>query len=159
MFWSAATVVPLAERLADRLAREAVDVVCGPLVGGALLGRLVAARLGVAFVHAERTTTGDGLHAADYRVPLASRPAGTRVVIVDDVVNAGSAVRATARALGAAGATTVGIGALLVLGETGRTWATDTGLPITSLAEWANLLHEPASCPLCAAGEPLETPD
>lgn len=97
--------------------------------------------------------------AVPYEVGMSRYRELARGAVVGDVVTAGSAVRATARALGAAGATTVGIGALLVLGETGRTWATDTGLPITSLAEWANLLHEPASCPLCAAGEPLETPD
>lgn len=155
LFWSAAAVVPLAEQLADRL--PPVDVVCGPLVGGALLGQIVAAHRDVPFVHAERTTTGEGLYSADYRVPLASRLAGSRVGIVDDVVNAGSAVRATARALVAAGAAPVAVGALLVLGGTGREWATDAGLSITTLAAWPNTLWEPSDCPLCAVGDPLES--
>ncbi|OLT14859.1 hypothetical protein BJF78_16985 [Pseudonocardia sp. CNS-139] len=110
--------------------------------------------------HTERSATGDGLYAATYRLPaaLAERIAGRRVAIVDDVVNAGSAVRATLSALHSAGAVPVAIGALLTLGPTPAAVAADAGLPLVALANRPNDLWEPAACPRCRAGEPLAAP-
>jgi orotate phosphoribosyltransferase len=161
MFWSATALDPLVVELADRLEPHAADVVCGPLVGGALLAQLVAARLGADFCFTERTSTGDGgLYTAAYRLPsaLAARVAGRRVAIVDDVVNAGSAVRATLTALTAAGAQPVALGALLTLGSTPAAVAAAAGLPLEALATRANELWEPSACPRCAAGEPVNPP-
>jgi orotate phosphoribosyltransferase len=159
LFWEPAALEPLAHRLADLVRPHTPDVVCGPLVGGAYLAQLVAARLGVRFCHTERTSTGDGgLYAATYRLPdaLAARLAGLRVAIVDDVVNAGSAVRATLAALRHAGARPVALGALLALGTTPTAVAADEGLPLEALATRDNRIWEPARCPRCAHGEPLQ---
>jgi orotate phosphoribosyltransferase len=160
LFWSTGAVEPLVAALAERIRPYEVDVVCGPLVGGALLAQLVAARLGAGFCYTERTATGSGLYAAAYRVPdvLRSRLAGTRVAIVDDVVNAGSAVRATLAAVGAAGAEVVAFGALLTLGSTPATVAADAGLPLEALGTRPTEIWEPGRCPRCATGEPLEAP-
>jgi orotate phosphoribosyltransferase len=159
LFWSDAINAP-AERLADRIRPHAVDVVCGPLVGGALLAQLVAARLGVAFCYTERTSTGTGLYSATYRLPAAlrSRLPGRRVAVVDDVVNAGSAVRATLADLTAAGAEVVALGALLALGSTPATIAAGAGLPLEVLVTRPNEIWEPDRCPRCADGEPLHRP-
>jgi orotate phosphoribosyltransferase len=160
VFWTPAAVQPLAQQLAERLRSHAPDVVCGPLVGGAFLAQLVAARLGARFCHTERATTGDGLYAATYRLPApqAARLPGARVAVVDDVVNAGSAVRATLAALAAAGAQPVALGALLALGRTPAAVAAAAGLPLAALATRDNEIWEPGHCPRCARYEPLQTP-
>jgi orotate phosphoribosyltransferase len=156
LFWSNA-INPAIERLAARIRPHAVDVVCGPLVGGALLAQLVAARLGVAFCYTERISAGTGLYSATYLLPAAlrSRLPGRRVAVVDDVVNAGSAVRATLADLTAAGAEVVALGALLALGSTPAAIAAGAGLPFEVLVARSNEIWEPDRCPRCAEGEPL----
>src|SRR5215470_11774772 len=87
----------LAERVAERLAPYAVDAVCGPLVEGAFVALMVAAALGVPFSYAERfpDPKRDDLFPIDYRLPraLRARVRDRRVAVVNDVINAGSAVR------------------------------------------------------------------
>jgi orotate phosphoribosyltransferase len=60
VFWSPTALAPLVAEMSDRLRPYAPDAVCGPLVGGALLAQLVAARLGTSFCYTERTATEDG---------------------------------------------------------------------------------------------------
>jgi orotate phosphoribosyltransferase len=158
LFWQPAAVEPFADRVADLVRPHAPDVVCGPLVGGAFLAHLVAARLGARFCHTERRSTGDGLYSATYRLPdaHATRLAGLRVAVVDDVVNAGSAVRATLAALTEAGARPVALAALLALGTTPAAVAASAGLPLEAVATRENEIWEPRHCPRCANGEPLE---
>jgi orotate phosphoribosyltransferase len=161
LFWEPTALEPFAHRLAELIRPHAPDVVCGPLVGGAYLGQVVATRLGVRFCHTERTSTGDGgLYAATYELPraLATRLAGLRVAVVDDVVNAGSAVRATLAALTRAGARPVALGALLALGTTPATVDATAGLPLEAVATRRNEIFEPERCPRCANGEPLQHP-
>jgi len=158
--WSAAALDPVVADLAQRIERYAPDAVCGPLVGGAFLAQLIAARLGVGFAHAERVSAGDGgLYSARYALPaaLAHRLTGARVAVVDDVVNAGSATRATARSLRDAGAEVVVLAAMLALGDLPRAAAAELGVPLEAAAARGNALWEPAGCPRCARGEPLLT--
>lgn len=151
-------VVAFAETLAALLAPSRPDVVCGPLVGGALVALTVAAALDVDYVHAERVDRrADGAGVA-YRVPDAvrGRLRGRRVALVDDVTNAASAVRATAADLDACGAAVVVLGALAVLGGATQDFAAGRGIPVQTLAAVPNRLWAPDACPLCAAGRPLE---
>jgi orotate phosphoribosyltransferase len=99
-----------------------------------------------------------GLYRARYRVPaaLAARAAGKRLAIVDDVMSAGSALRGTYLDLQAHGGTCVVVGALLVLGSTGAGFFAGEGVPVEATARRDFELWEPARCPLCAAGMPLE---
>jgi len=61
--------------------------------------------------------------------------------------------------LEACGARLTAIGALLVLGSSGSTFAASKGIPLEALARLPeNSLWEPLSCPLCAAGLLLEEP-
>jgi orotate phosphoribosyltransferase len=142
---------PLVAELARRLTTHGVDVVCGPLVGGAFVALAVAEELGVAFCYAEGT-------AAGYRVPpgIRSDLRGRAVAVVDDVVNAGSAVRAVGDDLRACGARPTAIGALLVLGDAADRVAAGEGVPLEALARRDGRLWIPEACPLCAAGVPLE---
>ncbi len=161
LFWEPAALEPFARRLADLIRPHDPDAVCGPLTGGAFLAELVAEQLGVRFCYTERASAGDGgLYAATYRLPdaLAPRLAGLRVAVVDDVVNAGSAVRASLAALERAGARPVVLGALLALGATPAAVAASAGLPLEAVATRENQIWEPRRCPRCANGQPLQAP-
>src|SRR5215471_14392725 len=54
LFYEPARVGPLAEELAGKLSKYAIDAVCGPLVEGAFVALMVASRLAVPFTYAER---------------------------------------------------------------------------------------------------------
>jgi orotate phosphoribosyltransferase len=148
---------PLVGDLAGRLSRHGVEGVCGPLVGGAFLAELIAAELDVEFFYAERLATPQ---TVNYRVPSALRSSvrGRRVVIVDDVIYAGSAVLKTLTDLRECGAVPVGVGALLVLGSAAQRLAAEESLPLERLASLTSGLWAPEACPLCAAQVPLDDP-
>ena len=153
-------VRPFAVELASLLKPHQVEAVCGPLNEGAFVALMVAEELGVDFTYAERiaTTRRDGLFPVDYRLPgpLREWVPGRRVAIVNDVINAGSAVRGTFTDLQACGAIPVALASLLVLGTSAADFAKDRGIPLEHLAQLSNPLWEPSSCPLCAACLPLD---
>ena len=158
----------LASELAKRLARHECAAVCGPLVEGAFVALMVASELGVEFCYAERladsqsgaqsSAESGALFPVKYRIPraLRSRLRGKRVAIVNDVINAGSAVRGTFHDLIACGAQPVAIGALLVLGDSALNFANENKIALESIAALPNAVWTPAECPLCATGVPLE---
>jgi orotate phosphoribosyltransferase len=151
---------PFAVRLAEQLTPHNVEVVCGPLVEGAFVALLVSLELGCDFVYAERfaDTTRAGLFPVDCRLPKALEPAvkRKRVALVNDVVNAGSAVRGTFFDLQAHGADVVAIGALLGLGDAILEFAGKQQVTFALLERMPNNLWTPSECPLCASGVPLE---
>jgi orotate phosphoribosyltransferase len=162
LFARPARVAPFVAQLAERLSRCGAEVVCGPLVGGAFVAQAVAARLGIEASWTERVAapSGDGLYAARYLVPdaLRERLRSRSVAIVDDVINAGSATRATLADVRACDARPVALGALLVLGDAAGELAAAEDLALESVATMANAIWEPGDCPLCAAGVELERP-
>jgi orotate phosphoribosyltransferase len=106
------------------------------------------------------STAEAGLFAARYRLPPGQRShvAGQRVAVVDDVVSAGSSVRAAIAALCEAGASIAAVGALLVLGDAALTHFAAQGIPVERLGQRAFPLWQPTDCALCRAGVPLERP-
>jgi orotate phosphoribosyltransferase len=151
---------PFAVELAGRLARHSVEIVCGPLVEGAFVALMVSLELGCDFTYAERfaDASREGLFPVQYRLPKSLRPVvkGRRVAIVNDVINAGSAVRGSFADLQNLGANVVAIGALLALGDAIHTFAAERGLPLELLQQLPNNLWTPEQCPRCRAGSPLE---
>jgi orotate phosphoribosyltransferase len=149
----------LAAELARRLAPRRIEVVCGPLVEGAFVGLLVADELGVPFTYSERVASesSDSLFAARYRVRPALRRElqGRRVAIVNDVINAGSAVRGTLADLSSCGAQVAAIGTLAILGEPAVELAARAGAALETLARYPNEIWTPQDCPLCARGVAL----
>ena len=99
LFFRPQLVRPQAAALAAQLRGYDIEIVCGPLVEGSFVGLLVALELGVEFVYSERffRPTQDGLFPAGYRIPEPLRKPirKKRIAIVNDVINAGSAVRGT----------------------------------------------------------------
>ena len=162
LFLRPGLVQRFAIELAGRLSRYNVAAVCGPLVGGALIAHTIASELDVEFYYAERFVLPQ--HAAsypvEYRIPNSLRKIvyGKNIVIVDDVINAGSAVRGTFAALRACGAQPVVIAALLALGDSAPRFFADQDVPVESLAHLPSGLWLPSECPLCASQMPLEDP-
>jgi orotate phosphoribosyltransferase len=151
LFVRPAGLAPYVSRLASQLARHRVEAVCGPLVGGAFVAQAVAASLDLTFTWSTWPS---------YALPPSLVPSlrGRRVAIVDDAVNAGSAVQSTATALTAAGATIAVVGTLLALNDASARVGTTLGVPVEHLATLPTTLWPAAACPLCATGAPLARP-
>jgi orotate phosphoribosyltransferase len=157
-----AALRPFAVALSQRLRRRDFEVVCGPLTGGAFLAQMVAEQCDVAFAFAEcfAPPPSDALYQVRYRVPDALRDGlrGASVAIVNDVTNAGSAVRGTYEDLVACGARPVAIGTLIAFGGWASSFAAEHDLALEALERLGNNLWTPEECPLCDAGKPLEDP-
>jgi len=153
-------VQPLAAELAKRLSNLDLEVVCGPLVEGAFVGLMVAAEMGVDFCYSERFArpAEKQLFPAGYRIPASLRYGlrHKRIAIMNDVINAGSAIRGTFTDLQECGAVVVAVGALLVLGTAASEFVSQKNVRLESIATLPNNLWTPSACPLCASGEPLQ---
>ena len=79
---------------------------------------------------------------------------GRRLLLVDDAVNAGSALSATLAELLACGAEPAGFASLLTLGDTVPRIAQQHGLPFFTLVLLQRGLWTPEECPLCRSGMP-----
>lgn len=100
-------VAPHVDALAALIESLGADVVGGPLIGGALVAWAVAERLGLGFAATEREPEPSEVGPFPYQYRLTGQPerlAGHRVVVVDDVINAGSATVGTLSALRSANA-------------------------------------------------------
>ena len=158
-FVDQAALDPFVTRLAQSLRRHEIEAVCGPQTGGALLALLIARLLGSEFYFtAPAPTETGGDFNARYRLPPATghRLLGKRVALVDDVMSAGSSLRATLTEIEAHGAIPVVVGTLHVLGTAGATFFTERGLRIETTGRTPFDTWRPAECPLCASGIPLE---
>lgn len=166
--WTApARLAPCAAALAHQLAPHRPEAVCGPQTGGARLAALIAEQLGLPcfaagkISPAENAPSGQAvLFPARYTLPAADRAAvrDRRVAVIDDVINAGSATRATLAELTAHGAHPVALGALLVYNDRAAELASCHRLPLEFLDRRECRLWAPTTCPLCARCMPLTTP-
>jgi len=160
LFVRPSRVRPFVFDLANKLSRYSIEAVCGPLVGGAFLAQSLASALDVEFVYAERSVPlqDNALYTVSYRLPscLEQRVRGKSIAIVDDVINAGSAVRGACAALLSCGAVPVVVGSLVVLGSAVSEVLAEYNLPLESVASLPNEIWTPEACPLCAGQVPLE---
>ena len=143
---------PYVEWLAERLRQHSPDAVCGPLEGGAFLAYAVADRLGVAFLAGYRSPG----QATGYHLPsVPGGIGGWRVAVVDDAVNAGTAVTVCLRELRAQGAVPVAVAALLALGEANAMVPARLGVPFYPAGTMPSRAWPAPGCPLCADGVPV----
>ncbi len=160
LFAEPTRIEPFVAKLTASLRSYRVSVVCGPLVGGAFLAQLVARGLGVEFSYTQGEPAGDtdDMYRMHYPLPEAfsARVRGRRCAMVDDVMSAGSALRGTFTSLQSAGAVPVVAGALLVLGSTGVSFFAQERVPVVAVLRQEHKLWDPAGCPLCESGVPLE---
>jgi orotate phosphoribosyltransferase len=141
--------------LAARLREHSVDAVCGPLEGGAFLGYAVADLLGVAFLAGYRRP---GETARYNLTAVPGGIAGWRVGVVDDAVNAGTAVVACLEELRGRGAVPVAVAALVSLGEASTTVQARMRVPFYPASTVPSRAWPAERCPLCAEGTPYTDP-
>lgn len=162
LFVSPTEIAPLVTALANQLRPYNASAVCGPLLGGAFLAQAVATELGSRFYFTQPSpeNTLKGLFRAEYQLlpELQRQVRGERVAVVDDVISAGSSVRATCAAVAAAGAETVAVGTLLILGSAALKHFSARGVPLKALSQREFSLWAPDGCPLCKAEALLEHP-
>jgi orotate phosphoribosyltransferase len=141
-----------AARLAERLRPYGADLVCAPLVGGALVGQWVAHELNAAFVFAE----AEG--GARYRVPPGMRAAlaGRTVVLVDDAINAGSATGACLREVQSLSGRVAALASLIVRDSAAAGLSSRLGVPLEALLAIPWSIWPAAECPRCRSGVPLD---
>lgn len=125
----------------------APQVVVGPTTGGIVIAYEVARQLGLRGVIAERAPEGGRAIGRHFRIEP-----GERALVVDDVLTTGGSVHETLEAVRKARGEPVGV-AVMVDRSGGRV---DFGVPLYSATEVEMQTWEPAECPLCRAGTPLE---
>ena len=160
LFEDCARLQPFVDELSGRLATHRIDVVVGPMTGGAKLAEMIGAKLGTVSFHTERYEIpgATGLFPVRYLVPVALRERlrGQIVAIVDDAISAGSAIKGTYADLLACGAKPVACGALIVLGDAADKFALENNLKLETISRMTFGLWKPAECPLCKAGVGVE---
>jgi orotate phosphoribosyltransferase len=146
----------LCRRMARKVVHEAPNVVVGPTTGGVLLAfetaRHLSALLGweVRGLFAEPVRDGVGRELR--RGFEISR--GDTVVLVDDILTTGSSLRETADAVERAG----GRASAAVVMVDRSSEPIYIGMPVLAVGRLEIPSWNPRYCPLCEAGDWLETP-
>lgn len=136
-------------QLAARARNEAAQLVVSPSLGGVIIGHEVARALGVPFFFTERA---DGAMALRRGFHI---EAGTRVLVVEDVVTTGGSTREVMEVVGRKDGVVVGVASMVNRSGGENPFAP---LPYTALLNLEIPNYAPESCPLCAAGVPVVKP-
>ena len=141
-------VQKLCGEIARRYADSKVEVVMGPTTGGILLALETARQLGVKALYAEKE---DGKRTLRRGFVL---PAGTRTLIVDDILTSGGALRECLELAHENRAAIVGTAVLV--DRSGGT--VSLGVRQEALLTVEAVTFSPGECPLCAQGVPVREP-
>ena len=134
--------------LAETLRGLGARTVLSPALGGIVIGHEVGRALGVRAIFAERQDGALTLRRGFFLEP------GETVVVIEDVVTTGGSTRETIEVARAAGARVVGAGAIIDRSGGGQ----KLDVPFHALAQVSLPTYDPASCPLCASGQPVVKP-
>jgi orotate phosphoribosyltransferase len=140
-----------------------VDVVAGPTTGGIILAFETARQLGTPGIFAEEVRAADGTLRRAFRRGFRIER-GERVLLVDDILTTGGSLLAMLPAVEALGGDVVACHVLVDRSGEDRSTivspASGRVYPLRALWRLDLPTHDPgaASCPLCAAAMPLETP-
>lgn len=124
-----------------------VDFVIGPAMGGVVLAFVTAKHLGTRALFAEKEPQG-GMYV---REGLTIHP-GEKFLAVEDVITTGGSVQRAIAAARAKGAECIAVGA--IVDRSGG--QADFGVPFRALTTLEFPTYDPADCPLCKAGVPLQ---
>jgi orotate phosphoribosyltransferase len=140
----------LVERVARALAEQARQfaptVVVSAAVGGIVLGYEVARQLGTLAIFVEKEEGRPVLRRGFALAPT------DRALVVEDVVTTGGSIREVIDVVRAAGAEVAGVGIIV------QRAPADFGVATFALLDLPIASYDPAECPQCAAGAPLEEP-
>jgi orotate phosphoribosyltransferase len=138
----------LGAAIADQVRDLGIQSVLSPALGGIVIGQEVGRALGVRAIFAERQ---------DGRLTLRrgfTLDRGEKVLVVEDVVTTGGSTRETIDVARDAGA--VVVAAAAIIDRSGGQQKID--VPFHVLAEVSLPTYDPATCPLCLAGQPVVKP-
>lgn len=149
----------IGEALGKLFEEEKLDFVIGPAMGGVTLAFVTAKALGVRALFAEKdgqASTGMAGGASPFAVGMFVREGltvnpGERFLAVEDVVTTGGSVQRAIQAAESKGAKCVAVGAII-----DRSEKADFGVPFKAITRLEFPTYEPANCPLCAQGVPLQ---
>jgi len=139
----------LATKLLEIAGPEGIALVISPALGGLIIGHEVARALGVRFLFTER----DADRKMSLRRGFTLLP-GEHVLVVEDVITTGGSTMEVIEIVRAAGAIPVAAGS--IIDRSGG--AADLGIPRVALVTLKVEAHQPDTCPMCAAGEPVVKP-
>lgn len=137
----------LARAMVAKLGEREFDLVAAPAVGGIIIGFAVAQALGVKFIFSERQD-GTMVFRRAFDVP-----AGSRVLVVEDVVTTGGSVAEVISLVRAAGGEVTAVTSIIDRGGEKKFEAELVSLLPLEVESW-----EPESCGLCASDVPLYSP-
>ncbi len=141
--------------------RPTVDLVAAPTTGGVILAFETGRQLGTRAIFAEEVK-GEGPLRREFRRGFHIEP-GERVLLVDDILTTGGSLLAMIPAVEAAGGEIVQCAVLvdrsgglsaLTSPATGRRY----GLSALWILDLPTYVPGPATCPRCAAGNPVHAP-
>lgn len=139
-------VEPVARAIADAFADAHPTVVLSAAVGGVILGYEVARALNVKAMFSEKEAGAPVLRRGFHLNP------DDRVLVVEDVITTGGSVQEVIAIAHAAGATVVGVGAIVRRGEA------NFGVPAVALLEMPIVSYDERECPQCKRGMPIDDP-
>ncbi len=137
----------IAKGQAERLGRVRVDAVVGPATGGIIAAYELARVLGCRALFAERENEVFTLRRG-FTVKR-----GEKVVVAEDVITTGGAVKEVIDVLRALGAEV-----LAVVAVVNRSGGNPFDVPFHYLLEWEAPTWEASECPLCRQGIPTVKP-
>ncbi|GGB56450.1 orotate phosphoribosyltransferase [Roseibium aquae] len=123
------------------------DFIVSPALGGLIPGYETARHLGIPAMWVEREN-------AEFRLRRFELPAGSRVLVVEDIVTTGLSGRETVTALQSLGADVRALACLI--DRSGGT--ADAGVPMIALAEYKVPTYDPNDLPPELAGLPAVKP-
>jgi orotate phosphoribosyltransferase len=126
------------------------DYVISPAYGAIAIGFLAALRLGKRFAFTQRVE-----EKMAFRPGWSGLDAGTRAIIVEDILTTGGSIQEVVECLKQKGVILAGI--YVLVDRTGGAVRID-GKPVGSLLALKVEAYEPDACPLCKAGVPLTKP-
>lgn len=136
-------------QLADKVRDYSIGAVISPAVGGIIAGHEVARALGVRAIFAEKNDDGN----LELRRGFSICP-GENFLVVEDVITRGGRVQQTVDLVRSFNAEPAAV-AVLVDRSAGKA---DFDVPLKSLVQLQLSTYEPAECPLCQQGLPVEKP-
>ncbi len=135
--------------LAAKLSPAGAQTVIAPAMGGLFIGHEVGRALGLRHIFVEKNAAGRLELRRSFQVAR-----GERFLVVEDVITKGGRVQETMEIVQKHGGEIVGVGALVDRSE-GKL---DFGVRVESLLRFRVETFEPATCPMCKAGEPVVKP-
>ena len=128
--------------LGAHFAKDGVNAVVAPAMGGIIVAHEVARALGVRALFTERESGVMTLRRGFQIAP------GEKILVVEDVVTTGGSTRETIEAVTRAGGAVVGAGSLVDRSGGG----VDVGAPRVALLTLDVPAYDPSDCPLCKQG-------